>query len=520
MSRNLVRRFVVPVVILVAAGALGACGSSPELGAACDSEGKGSQTGDGQDVMCEPGTDGVLVWTLSGPGSRAGQVNREMWDFDSQSCPEAIVDTGYERLIIDAAVMYGSDPGTADRISGECPDAVSNGRTKDYELSMNGVDYVTQLENAGAKISTLNDHFSEGKCEERKVDIKNSFATSADLVEMIWPLGMVSYKHIIPTDHFYVQWKNMTPASNEVLVPADGYVVDIEGVGDDFRVVIELSCNEYIAYGHVDAFAGPIADFASQLGQDHQRILTRIPVKAGDVVALGGEVMTDVWYWDQNETLQGVRVANYILHNGMNIYAVDPFRYLTDPVSAEIAKKVVGEAVTTRGKIGWNESGTAQGGWYQLNTLGERGPTGSWLDHIDLYSTNLFGPWDGSLSWTPDGLDPQTWLFAVGRFNDRGSVIGITRDNRSPKDVTPGSGPVVLELFDFDYESESGEFFSRDDHTKRKFANRLKAIPNGEKLGVVVVEMVDENTLRVEKRPGSNAAVTPTFTGEVITYVR
>jgi len=443
-----------------------------------------------------------------------------MWDFASRSCPEAIVDTGYEQVIVDASVMYGSDPGTAERISSECPDAVSNGRTKDYELSTNGVDYITQLEQAGATIPTLNDHFSQGKCEDRPVDIKNSFTASSEDVEMIWPLGMVSYKHIIPTDHFYVQWKNMTTASNAVLVPADGYVVDIEGVGDDFRVVIELSCNEYVAYGHVDAFAGPLSEFSTQLGDEHKRILTRVPVVAGDEIALGGEVMTDVWYWDQRETLQGVRVANYLLHNGMNIYATDPFRFLTDPVSVALAEKIVGEAVTTRGKIGWNESGTAQGGWYQLHTLGERGPTGSWLDHIDLFSANLFGPWDGSLSWAPDGLDPKTWLFAVGRFNDKGSVIGITRDNRSPKDLVPGSGPVALELFDFDYEDDAGTFFSRDDHTKRAFARRLRAVPNDEKLGVVVLELVDGNTLKVEKRPGSNADTSPSFKGEVLTYTR
>ncbi len=514
-------RLGIAAAAVVAAIGLAACGgSAPVEGALCETEGAGSQTGEGVDVMCERMGDGQLVWVASGEGARRGQVSREMWDLASAGCPEAVVDTGYELVLIDGGVVYGSDQGTAERIDTECPDAVRAGRERDYGLSVDGVDYVTQLERAGATVPTLNDHFSQGQCVGDAATLGRSFAASADAVEMVWPLGMVSYKHVIPTDHVYVQWVDMTPGANDLIVPADGFVVDVEGVGDDFRVVIELSCNDYIAYGHVDEFAGPIAQLADEFGDGHRRLLTRIPVAAGDVVARGGEVMTDVWYWDQEARLEGVRAANYLLHNGMNLYAVDPFDYWTDPETTKIAAKIAGASAATGGRIGWNEQGTARGGWYQLDTLGERGPTGSWLDHIELYSEDLFGPWDGSLSWAPDGLDPDTWLFAVGRFNDRGSVIGITRDNVSPTSLTPGSAPVALELYDFDYETDGGEFFSRDDPAQRRFAPRLRAVPNAEKLGVVVLQLVDDTTLKVEKRPGADADATPEFTGTPLTYTR
>ncbi len=509
-------------VAIFSALILSACGNSPEINTFCKEEGAGSKTKDGQEIMCT-NRDGELVWLASGPGSegQSGIISRPMWDFAANSCPEAIADTGYEMIIINNNELFTADPGTNDMITTQCEEAVKKGRTTNYSLSVDGVDYITQVEKAGAKIRTLNENFSKGKCEDRSISFSNSFTSSADNVEMIWPLGMVSNKHVIPTDHVYIQWKNMKPAANEVLAPADGYVVNVEGVQDDFRIILEMSCNEYMAFGHVDAFAGPIEDLVSNFADGgHHGIDVRVPVKAGDVLALGGEVMTDVWYWDQTKQIDGVRVANYLLHNGMNMYAVDPFAYLSDPVSKDLASKFVGESIKTHGKIGWNVQGTAQGSWYQLDTLGEHGPLASWLDHIDLYSKNLFGPWDGALSWAPDGLDPSTYLFAVGTFNENGSVIGITKENMSPMNLKVGGAPVALEIYDFDYVDADGKLFSRDDPAKRKFSSKLTATPNAEKLGVVVLQLVDENTLKVEKRPGGSADATPTFKGEAITYKR
>lgn len=509
----------VGALLFVLIGLVAACSSGATEGAACDAEGAGSQTADGQDVMCTADASGQLRWTRSGPGTSRG-VERELWAGDAGACPDAIVDTGFEVVLIAGEATYGADQGTTETVLRECPDAVARGRTESYTLAVDGVDYVTQLERAGVAIPTLRDHFSQGECEEREVSIGRSFTDAPDSIEMLWPLGMVSYKHVIPTDHMYIQWTDMTPGANALLAPADGHVVDIEGVADDLRVVIELSCDEYIAYGHVDALAGPLERLAGDFGPDRRRMLTRIPVKAGDPVALGGEVMTDLWYWDQRRTLEGVRIANYILHNGMNVYAVDPFEYLTDPVSARIAEKIAGESAPTRGRIGWNEQGTAQGGWYQLDTWGERGPSASWLDHVSIYAKDLFGPWDGALSWAPDGLDPTTWLVAVGSFNDNGSVIGITRDNVSPRDLTPGGAPVALELYDFDYVDEQGRSFSRDDQAQRRYARTLTATPNDEKLGVLVVQLIDDTTLHVEKRPGASAPTTAAFTSAPIVYTR
>ena len=105
--------------------------------------------------------------------------------------------------------LFTSDQGTNDRIISECPNALENGRKTNFTLNIDGVDYITQLEQQKFRIPTLNEQYSQGKCEDKKVELKNSFAKSPKDIELIFPLGTVSHRHVIATDHMLVQWTNM-----------------------------------------------------------------------------------------------------------------------------------------------------------------------------------------------------------------------------------------------------------------------------------------------------------------------
>ena len=405
-----------------------------------------------------------------------------MYDFEKSGCPEALVETGAEIVVVGKDNLFTSDQGTNDRIISECPNALENGRKTNFTLNIDGVDYITQL-------------------EQQK-------------------LGTVSHRHVIPTDHMLVQWTNMQPEANQVLAPADGFIVEAEGLKGDFRFILELSCNEYLSLGHLDKFAGSASQLENEFGEGHRRIQTRIPVKAGDVIALTGEIMSDLWYWDQTKKIDGVREANYFTHNGMNLHAVDIFDYLKDDVSVGISKKIIGSADSFHGQIGWNENGNLQGDWYELDTFGEHGPLASWLDHIDIYSQNFFGPWDGALSFSPNAFDPKTYLISVGSFDSKGSIVGVTKNNQSPLDLKPGMQPVALELYDFTYLGDSGKTFDKDNWLGRTYSDRLQTTPTETKLGVIVLQLVDDKTLKVEKRPGESANNNPNFVGEPIIYKR
>ena len=104
--------------------------------------------------------------------------------------------------------------------------------------------------------------FSQGQCEEKEfVRLTAAPADSSDLA-YIFPMGLMTGAHVTPVDHQYYYWGDMQAPLDRYSInsPADGYVTQVEFLENDYRVIIEHSCDVYSIYIHLEQLAGPLED--------------------------------------------------------------------------------------------------------------------------------------------------------------------------------------------------------------------------------------------------------------------
>ena len=220
----------------------------------------------------------------------------------------------------------------------------------------------------------------------------------------------------------------------------------------------------------------------------------RLAVKAGDPVGISdGLAGVDWGAVDFRVDLPFVNLKRY---DGEYPHMVSPVDYLVPELRAAMAPKLAsldGRRVRTAkpetGTIMQDRPGTAQGNWFTPGT--------SFIDQQD------FSVWLGLLH---DNVDPSVAVFAMGR-----SVPGLTmglyaftprsdrRIDRDFSDVRPG-GVYCYERF------------------------LTGMLPGGANLsemrGVLLLEMPDERTLRVEHRADATCAAAPALSGRAAVFER
>lgn len=349
------------------------------------------------------------------------------------------------------------------------------------------------------------------------VRFQNSPMRFEDFVHLL-PYGLMVGGHVTPVDHMYF---GPPPGSTrdqfEVRAVADGVIYALQPRDTnveaskpklrEWRMDIAHTCT-FTTYFDLVTWLEPSLYDAWNRSQE-QRSWQGIPVKAGQLVGrIGGQTL-DFGAYDYNVTLPGFVVpAHY--SEPWKIHTVDPFPYFEEPDRSMLLAKMLRQVEPRAGRIDYDVDGRLVGNWFEVGS-GGYGHGGIRWDY-----------WDGHFSFVYDFLDPSQIRFSIGNWSGQPAQFGVGGNSPDPKDVSPSTGIIKVELVHFGYGARNdpsatglgggpNSIVPGDDVYSYNFA--------GEK-GTALLEMTGPRLLKVEVFPGKAAADVTGFTSAARMYER
>ncbi|MSS72023.1 MAG: hypothetical protein EXS64_11100 [Candidatus Latescibacteria bacterium] len=354
----------------------------------------------------------------------------------------------------------------------------------------------------------LRSQWSHGTCTGQGTVRFTASPMGVEDISAIIPMGLMVDAHVTPIDHQYYVPKDVSAGRYryDVRVPADGFIVHIQRrtvfVGDvsdpnrttdDFRLVIEHSCTFWTYYDLMTQLDQTILD---QTGGGPSKMgpptLTRIPVKAGQVIGKVGGQTLDVGVVNGEVTLPGFVVPSHYDREPWKVHTVDPFDAFDEPLKSQLLTLNPRKALPRGGKIDYDIDGRLVGNWFRENTNAYAGAAGD-----SRY-------WSGHLSIVYHAIDTSKVTVSLGDFNGRSRQFWVKGNAPDPATVTASSGPVKYELVQIGIGS-SGQ----------TFPGISTAVQ-----GVVLLQMVEDRRLKVEIFPDKTAADVAGFTSAALIYER
>ena len=337
---------------------------------------------------------------------------------------------------------------------------------------------------------------------------------------LITPLGNMNDSHVTPTDHQY--WSPVSVkfgSDNTILTPiydiyalSDGTIVQAENHTqvysdrntpkiDDWRLVINHSCGVYVIYIHIDKLS---LEILSKLGAKREsrngttNYNANIPVLEGQIIGRLAEHPFDFSIHDSNVTLAGFVNPKQYENEYWKIHTVDPFEYFASPIRDEILAKVVRTVEPRGGKIDYDIEGRLVGNWFR--------------EGYD--SKNIDGRfWDAQMTIAYNNFDPSKIFISLGNFNGRSQQFVVAGNAPDPKNI--GIGQLVkYELVSYSYVDLNGKSWRQDRYTPQ-----VRVVP-GNTEGVILYQLQDKNTLKVEIFVGKKATDVSGFSSNTQMYRR
>lgn len=368
-------------------------------------------------------------------------------------------------------------------------------------------------------VPTLAQQFSKkGNCEKRDVsNLAYGPAANIDAIRVVVPMGSLTRKHVQPTDHAYIRWKNAKTGANDITAQADGYAVQVEGETEqgngDYNIVVEYSCDVYASYNHVDLLVGPLASMMGKNTRGNNDTMNvRIAVKAGEVIGKAGEMATDWSLYDQRVMVKGVHAKNFSQDATWTIHTIAPTQLLAPAVKSQYEALYGGSSNPVGGKFDYDIDGTPQGNWFQKNTNFHMGLAEN--RHKKVANGDVRGYFDTFFSWIRFNMDPSVFMVGVGDFGGSGTAAVV--DKIDPSTVKAGQVN-LLTMREPVYQTKSGR--PVDMNTQGDVPKDTTVI-GGRILGYLLVRLNSDGTLTLEKRPGASASKSLEFSSKALTYER
>lgn len=282
--------------------------------------------------------------------------------------------------------------------------------------------------------------------------------------------------HTFPTDHIYFYYadpdKGGTPSTDySVYAPASGtvqYVLQPEG---DYKLGISVISTMSYYMDHVMLNPG---------------------IAAGNVVTAGQVIGTtsknsyavDLGVVNTNVTLSFINPARY---PDQTLRADAPLKYFEEPLKTTLYAKVRRTGNDKDGKIDFDGAGKLSGNWF-LQGLAAT-PDGS----------NGADAWTKQIAFVYDPRYPDKIRISIGGTLSMAGVYGVQDTATDPKNVSVSSGKVSYQLYGFDPLNNGQN--------------------NANQSGLLVIQMTDDNTIKVETLKDSTE-ITAEFTSAAQTYVR
>jgi hypothetical protein len=298
-------------------------------------------------------------------------------------------------------------------------------------------------------------------------------------IQGITPLGNMDPLggHVLPTDHIYLNHGNHT--NQLVLAPADGevYAVREQRFGG---AKIEIRFDPHISFYLAHVLVDPGLRVGSR-------------VKAGQVL---GHPAADTQL-DLGATDSRIRLAGFVnptRYPPPMLQAISPLALFAEPLRSQLYAKVKREGADKDGRIDFDQPGRLVGNWFQEGLL-EKDSLGG---RPEVAAKQLAFAYDVSR--------PSEARFAIGGGFAPAGLYTPLPGGPDPASVSVSSGLVKYEL--------------------RKAGGQPSAAgPSGPgrssaRVGVLLVQLVDEQTLKAEFFADGSPGEIAGFTGQAIVYKR
>lgn len=378
--------------------------------------------------------------------------------------------------------------------------------------------------NSGGGIVPLRNVFG-GECDEKGPTQYSTGFGDVSQMSHIVPLGAMTTSHITPVDHIYVYFPNGSDNSAAgtytVTSPADGSVITVEDFQrtneypyPDYRVVIQHSCDLYSVFIHVGELQGPLADAASKAKANGGAWTGSIPVKAGDVVADDSEKPGyDFSTFATSAKQTMLNPQSYAEKESWKPYTANPFDFVPSDMKSAYEAKSLRTVNPIGGTIFYDKDGTAQGSWFVKNTNGYKG-LGDQQASFNNHGKVAHGYWDTHLSLAPDHVDPTAFIYSIGDWEGCPCQF-MSVKNIDPQSIKASSTPTVIDLVEFEYMKPDGSLMDRLNPVRG-----YKLEPRSKIVGSIALQLNNDGSLTVEKRPSQPASSFTQFSSNAQTYVR
>ena len=363
----------------------------------------------------------------------------------------------------------------------------------------------------------FNQEFSQGECDERGPLSLSAAPAIPEELSYIFPMGLMYGAHVTPVDHQYYYWDDVDAALQDYKVysPADGYAVQVGYMDIDYRLILEFSCELYSIFIHLEQLAGPLADLDGKVPNGTTQYM-RIPIKAGDLIAYdGGTFGFDFSLHDEQITLPGFLVPESYRIEPWKVHTVDPYDYFEEPIRNALLTKNLRQVEPLGGKIDHDIQGRMVGNWFVVGTNGYAGS--SEVGGL-VKPDQQIGYWNTHLSIAFDPIDPNGVIVSIGLYDGRSAQFLVKDADPRPEETAVETGLVKYELIDWNYmHSSSGEPWGG---LAREMATDIIVAPGVGVQGVVLLQMVADENLKMEAFPGMFAADVDGFTQAARLYER
>ena len=338
-----------------------------------------------------------------------------------------------------------------------------------------------------------------------------------DDIAHIFPMGLMTGAHVTPVDHQYYYWNELQVPLERypVYSPADGYVINIQFLENDYIVFIEHSQYVQTEYIHLEKLTGPLAAFNGKVSW-HKPLNVRVPVKAGEMIALdGGTNGFDFSVHDYSMQLTGFVNPDSYVAEPWKIHTADPYDYFVEPVLSWLLAKNVRQVKPLGGKIDFDIPGRLIGNWFVEGTNGYAGlrqPSGP------IKPDQQVGYWNTHLAIAPDPIDPTAIIVSTGWFDGQTAQLAVMDIAPHPEEVSAETGLVKYELVDWQYVYGANNQPWTGINRKMQSDIRVKVYPHIR--GVVIFSLLDDDHLKAEFFPGKTAEEVSSFTANARVYVR
>ncbi|MEE9513082.1 MAG: hypothetical protein V3V46_03305, partial [Anaerolineales bacterium] len=271
----------------------------------------------------------------------------------------------------------------------------------------------------------------------------------------------------------------------------------------------------YSIFIHLEQLAGPLADLDGKVPNGTTQYM-RIPIKAGDLIAYdGGTFGFDFSLHDEQITLPGFLVPESYRIEPWKVHTVDPYDYFEEPIRNALLTKNLRQVEPLGGKIDHDIQGRMVGNWFVVGTNGYAGS--SEVGGL-VKPDQQIGYWNTHLSIAFDPIDPNGVIVSIGLYDGRSAQFLVKDADPRPEETAVETGLVKYELIDWNYmHSSSGEPWGG---LAREMATDIIVAPGVGVQGVVLLQMVADENLKMEAFPGMLAADVDGFTQAARLYER